>query len=120
LFTRSGKGAPSWGDLVMLMVAVSAVVVVAIAAFTLYHLHRTASDPVQAVYRAFTRKLARRGLTRQPAEGPLDFCRRVGRDAPALAAAAERVTQLYLAMRYGTEPLTRLRELRTLIRAFPR
>jgi hypothetical protein len=119
LLSGAGMGAPSWGDLVMLMIAVTAIVVAVIAALTLYRLHRPASDPVQRLYSAFIRKLARRGLRRAPSEGPLDFSQRIARDEPTLADAAERITHIYLAMRYGTEPIERLPELRAMVRAFP-
>jgi hypothetical protein len=106
--------------MVMLMLAVTGAVVAVIAALTLYRLRQTATDPAQALYRAFARKVARRGLTRAPSEGPRDFAARVGRSDPALAAAADRITQLYLALRYGAAPLAQLTALRALVRAFPR
>jgi transglutaminase-like putative cysteine protease len=120
LFAGAGMGTPSWGDMVMLMLAVTGAVVAVIAALTLYRLRQTATDPAQALYRAFARKVARRGLTRAPSEGPRDFAARVGRSDPALAAAADRITQLYLALRYGAAPLAQLTALRALVRAFPR
>jgi hypothetical protein len=120
LFAGAGMGTPSWGDMVMLMVAVTSAVVAVIAALTLYRLRQAPADPAQALYRAFARKLARRGLTRAPSEGPLDFARRVGRSDPALAAPADHITQLYLALRYGAAPLAHLADLRALVRAFPR
>jgi transglutaminase-like putative cysteine protease len=120
LLTGVGIGSPSWSDLVVLMVAVSSVVVTAIAALTLLRLQRAAVDPVQAAYRTFARKLARRGLVRSPTEGPLDFLHRVASADPERATAATRITQLYLALRYGTDSLARLPELKALVRAFPR
>ncbi len=119
LLSSSRMGAPSWGDLVMLMIAATIIVVAAIAALTLYQLRRRAGDPVQRIYRAFMRKAARRGLRRSPGEGPLDFSHRIAREAPPLAAAAQRITQLYLQMRYGTGAGGRLPELRRLVREFP-
>jgi hypothetical protein len=120
LFSRAGMGAPSWGDLVMLMVAVTGAVVAAIALVTLYRLRASEVDPVQRLYLAFVRKLARRGLTRAVGEGPLDFSRRVAGSDPALAPAVERITQLYLALRYGAGSPQGVTQLRALVRAFPR
>jgi protein-glutamine gamma-glutamyltransferase len=120
LFSRAGMGSPSWGDLVMLMIAVTAAVVAAIALATLYRLRRPDADPVQRVYRAFSRKLARRGLMRAAGEGPLDFSQRVAGSHPALAPATEQITQLYLALRYGTAAREGVARLRAMVRAFPR
>jgi protein-glutamine gamma-glutamyltransferase len=120
LFSRAGMGAPSWGDLVMLMVAVTSAVVAAIALVTLYRLRSSEADPVQRIYLAFVRKLARRGLTRAAGEGPLDFSRRVAGSDPALAPAVERITRLYLALRYGAGAPQSVTQLRAMVRAFPR
>jgi transglutaminase-like putative cysteine protease len=119
LLTRAGIGAPSWGDLVMLMVAVSAMVVGVIAALILLRLRGAGKDPVQAAYRGFLRKLERRGMRRAPTEGPLDFARRIAHSDAARADAAQRITQLYIGLRYGHEPKARVVQLRALIRAFP-
>jgi transglutaminase-like putative cysteine protease len=120
LFSRAGMGAPSWGDLVMLMVVVTGAVVAAIALVTLYRLRASEADPVQRIYLAFVRKLARRGLSRAAGEGPLDFSRRVAGSDPALAPAVERITQLYLALRYGAGTPQGVTQLRAMVRAFPR
>jgi hypothetical protein len=66
------------------------------------------------------RKLGRRGHARAPCEGPLDFALRVGRSDPALAVPTQRITEVYLALRYGAAPRSRLPELRALVHAFPR
>jgi transglutaminase-like putative cysteine protease len=120
LFTQVGMGTPSWGDLVVMMLVVSGVIVLGIAILTLRRLWATESDAVQRVYRAFARKLARRGFVREPAEGPLAFAQRVSQGAPELASAVEQVTQIYLGLRYGGVPLAHLKQLRALVRAFPR
>jgi hypothetical protein len=109
LFTQVGMGTPSWGDLVVMMLVVSGVIVLGIAILTLRRLWATESDAVQRVYRAFARKLARRGFVREPAEGPLAFAQRVSQGAPELASAVEQVTQIYLGLRYGGVPLAHLK-----------
>jgi transglutaminase-like putative cysteine protease len=118
LFSGAGLGTPSWGDLALMMLVVSALVVAAIAALTLKRLHE-GQDAVQSAYRRFAKKLARRGIVRAPAEGPVDFARRAASQDPALADAVARVTDLYVALRYGTAPRSALPELRRLVRAFP-
>ncbi len=58
-------------------------------------------DPFARAYARFCRKLARAGLERAPAEGPVAFAARVARERPALAEAAGRVTRLYVHARYA-------------------
>ena len=58
-------------------------------------------DPVSRDYQRFCRRLAAIGLSRAPAEGPLDYARRVAGERPDLAPAAGRIVALYLAERYA-------------------
>ena len=58
-------------------------------------------DPVSRDYQRFCRRLAAIGLSRAPAEGPLDFARRIAGERPDLAPAAGRIVALYLAERYA-------------------
>jgi hypothetical protein len=58
---------------------------------------------VTIAYRRFCDKLRRRGLTREAAEGPVDYARRVERLRPELTPAVEAITRLYVALRYGAE-----------------
>ena len=60
-------------------------------------------DPVSRAYRRFCRKLSRVGLYRGRAEGPLDYARRVCRSRPELIEPVEKITELYVALRYGRE-----------------
>jgi hypothetical protein len=60
-------------------------------------------DPVKTAYLRFCDKLRRKGLPREPAEGPLDYARRLEQLRPDLATAAAAITQLYVALRYGAE-----------------
>ncbi|MBM4200997.1 MAG: DUF3488 domain-containing protein, partial [Gammaproteobacteria bacterium] len=61
-------------------------------------------DPAVAHYRRFLRRLARRGVIRRPGEGPLDFGRRAATERPEAAAAIDRITELFLRLRYGRSP----------------
>jgi hypothetical protein len=58
-------------------------------------------DPVRLAYARFCEKLRRKGLPRDPAEGPLDYARRIAAARPELAAQAAAITALYTALRYG-------------------
>ena len=74
-----------------------------------------AHDPVQRAWHRFCRKLARRGLPREPNEGPLDYQRRIIHERPAIAAKTGEINRLYAQLRYHHEPdgkeLTRLERL---------
>ncbi len=54
-----------------------------------------------ALYARLLRRLRRRGLDRDPAEGPRDFAARAAQALPAGAASIEGITVVYLDARYG-------------------
>ena len=58
-------------------------------------------DPVAKIYRRFCRRLERAGVARRPSEGPVDFARRVVAARPQLRDSVERITALYVALRYA-------------------
>ena len=58
-------------------------------------------DRAARLYARFTGRLAGVGIAREPAEGPLDFARRVGRQRPDLEGEAQRITRLYVEARYA-------------------
>ena len=61
---------------------------------------RRDADPVVRAWQRACARLARRGLAREPSEGPLDFARRVRARRPADAEAFDRIAALYVAARY--------------------
>ncbi len=86
------------------LVSVIAVRLLAIALWMQRHVPRRGVDPVQAAYTRFCARLARRGITRAPNEGPADFAARAGHLRPDLVAQVEHITRLYIRVRYGPEP----------------
>jgi len=62
-------------------------------------------DPVARVYRRFCRKLARAGVARRGSEGPRDFAARVALLRPPLGKSVERITAMYVAIRYAGESI---------------
>lgn len=74
-----------------------------IIAVWLFRQREPVRDPARAVYDRFCGKIAATGIRRLPSEGPLDFARRAGLKQRALAAAVDRITALYVAVRYGGE-----------------
>jgi transglutaminase-like putative cysteine protease len=61
-------------------------------------------DPVQRAWLRFCDKLARGGLARASAEGPLDYASRIARELPAREDAARAIAALYVDQRYGPGP----------------
>jgi len=76
-------------------------------------------DRVHAAYQDYCVRLARRGLARAADEGPADYARRARRARPDLAGQIDAISDLYIALRYGKEPLQEeLAALRRSVRAF--
>ncbi len=61
---------------------------------------RTRPDPVSHAYQRFCRKLAKAQIVRGPHEGPADFAARASQLRPDLGEQIERITALYLSLRY--------------------
>lgn len=83
------------------------------AAGLLWPRRRIAEEPAAREYRRFCDRLARLGLPRRPAEGPLDYAERVAAARPELAERVRFISRLYIALRYrergGAEGVRRLR-----------
>jgi transglutaminase-like putative cysteine protease len=118
LWSHLGLGPATWQRLAMAaLVSVGAVLLALFVYLLLNGRQGTAPDRVQETYRRFCRKLARGGFARRQGEGPLDFASRVARARPDLAGRVRRITQLYVALRYGPAPdRQHLHKLRQLVR----
>lgn len=88
------------------------------AALLLWSLRRfTRPDPVQAAWRLFCGKLAKKGVERAPSEGPRDYSARAARALPGSRRAILRIGALYIRLRYGgSRAPARVGELRRLVR----
>jgi hypothetical protein len=98
-------GLDGWRDL---MLALTAALSVLLALFGLLAMRSARTvireDDALRAWQRLLRKLARRRLVPKPAEGPLDFARRVAQERPELAAGVDRIAVLYLRLRYLAEP----------------
>ena len=103
LLALFGAGEASAGDLVMGMFAAIGVVLAMLAAW-LTRRRSARVDPAQRIYRRFCDKLARGGVARRASEGPVDFAARAGSALPARRADVERITHMYVCLRYAGEP----------------
>ncbi len=99
LLFRAGLDDTTWRTLAILLIVAATVVTLLLALFTLRN-RRHKNDPVLAAYRTFCAKTARAGLARRDAEGPTDYAARLAAMRPDVAAAAQAITHLYVALRY--------------------
>ena len=74
---------------------------VLLVAFNLLYRDHPSGDPVQKMYRRFCRKLERIGVRKSSSEGATHFAQRAIRQHPELAAAINKITRLYNAIRYA-------------------
>jgi len=90
----------SRGDMALWL---SCLLIVIVALIALWVLRPAPSklDAVQTAWIRFENKLARAGLHRNAAEGPLDFAVRAAQTFPASQSAIEMIVELYLPLRYS-------------------
>ena len=102
MLSELGVTITNWREMVPILMA-AVLTVLALAALFTFLPKRQHRDPVVTIYDRFCQKLARQGFARQPAESPSEFAARVGRGRPDLKATVDRITSLYLALRYGPQ-----------------
>jgi hypothetical protein len=89
----------SWGRLTGLLTA--GVLLITLLYALLSWRPKKSTDPAQAAYLRFCRKLARAGLARAPYEGARAFAGRAARKRADLADSILDITDLYEDLRYG-------------------
>ena len=99
LLQRLGMAEPDWRGMTAALTALSGAAMLALTAWTLRQRRRL--DPAAALWARLSKRLARRGLARQAAEGPLDYAERVAAALPAAAADMRAMAALYARLRYG-------------------
>jgi protein-glutamine gamma-glutamyltransferase len=100
LLERLGLGARSWQGLAIALTAGFALAALALAAWLAWELRPRHRDPLAAGWDAVCARLAAAGLPRAPAEGPLDYARRVAAALPGLAPAIAALGEAYVTARY--------------------
>jgi hypothetical protein len=112
-----GMPRADWRDLAAALLGTMCVFAAVLLAWSLWR--GTRPDPVQAAWLRFCRKLAARGLARTPHEGPRDFADRAVRGVPSSGSAIRRISDLYIALRYGKAGApSEVAELKRLVRTF--
>lgn len=119
LLANAGLDNATWEKLTAILFVLAGIVVAMFTVIALRQMKTRVRDPVKIAYLKYCDKLRRKGLARDPAEGPVDYARRVERQRPELATAVEAITRLYVALRYGAESSTAaLLELQRRVRQF--
>ena len=119
LLSYVGFSEATWQTLAFLLMFCAGVAMLIGAVFALRDLRGAREDPVKKIYQRFCRKLERRGLLRDPAEGPRMFARRAAQQRPELATAVDEITALYVALRYGGESsASRVQDFKNRVRSF--
>jgi len=119
LLERVGIDNATWQKMAAVLFCLAGVILAIFTAVALRQLKDRVRDPAKIAYLRYCDKLRRRGLPRDPAEGPADYARRVRESRPDLTTPVAAITRLYIALRYGTEKsVDALRELQTRVKQF--
>ncbi len=110
-------GITDWRSLALVLGGALSITVLVLV-IVLRRQERADLDPVQRLYEAFCRRLARRGLARRPNEGPIDYARRIAGSRPDLARDAAVICTEYAHLRYAGDDPRRLACLRHAVRRF--
>jgi len=100
LLERVGLGERSWQGLAIALATGFALAALGLAAWLAWELRPRARDPLAARWGAVCARLAAAGVPRAPAEGPLDYARRVAAAMPALGTAVTALGDAYVTARY--------------------
>jgi transglutaminase-like putative cysteine protease len=119
LLSSFGIDNATWQKLAAILFVLSGIIIVMLTLLVLRQVRSQARDPVKTAYLRFCHKLSRKGLPRDPAEGPADYARRLERLRPDLTPVVAAITGLYVALRYGTATGSpQLQELQRQVRQF--
>ncbi len=100
LLDRLGLGERSWQGLAIALATGFALAALALGAWLAWELRPRHRDPLAAGWNALCERLASAGVPRAPAEGPLDYARRVAAALPAFAPAMAALADSYVTARY--------------------
>ena len=119
LLSRVGIDDATWRTLAIVLFCATSFIVLVLSVLMLRQFKARVRDPARIAYLRFCEKLRRKGLPRHPAEGPLDYARRLQAERPDLAVAVATISQLYVRLRYGAEHgADALEQLRRQVREF--
>ncbi len=98
LLNKLGLQRPNWQALAAAIAFATVAVMAALLGWAL--MQRRRDDPLERAWSAFSAKLARHGLARKPAEGPLDYGHRIADALPRHADVLLDIATSYARLRY--------------------
>lgn len=113
---RLGMRSPDWRQMTATLTVLAGLVLLGLTVWALRQHRRV--DAVQRLWLRLSRKLAKRGLPRQPWEGPQAYARRVATRFPENAAEMTAIAELYGRLRYGKVEPMMFDQLRILVARF--
>lgn len=99
-----GLSQVTWQQMVAALIAATGALLLAFALAMLWRVRSLNPDPVQRAWLRYGEVMARRGLQRRRAEGPLDFTARAVNRFPQQREMLLRIGELYIKLRYGARP----------------
>ena len=96
-----GLAEVTWQNMVIILIAVSGIIILALSLALLFRNNVQRPDPVQRIYLSYCDTMAKRGAARKPSEGPRDFAARVSMQFPEFRETAQKVSAIYVSLRYG-------------------
>lgn len=116
LLSRLGLGTPDWRWMTTVLSIACGGVVLGLTLWALRQRRR--KDPVVALWRKATARLAQRGLGPRAWEGPQAYAVRVAAARPEISAAIRDIAGSYARLRYGNADESQLAALRAQVAAF--
>ena len=110
----------SWRGVAFMLIIATAIVITLLTLIALRRHRPKVRDQALSAWNTVSRKLSRRGLGREPHEGPRDYVARIVASlTPAQAAALGAIQSLYIRVRYGGDTTgNELAELKRAVREF--
>jgi transglutaminase-like putative cysteine protease len=96
-----GLAEVTWQNMVIILTAVSGLIILALSLVLLFRINAQRPDPVQRAYLSYCDAMGKRGAARKPSEGPRDFAARVSMQFPEFKETAQKISALYVSLRYG-------------------
>jgi transglutaminase-like putative cysteine protease len=111
----------NWQNMVIILMVFCVLILLALTLALLFRNDERRLEPVQRIYLSYCDALAKRGAARKPSEGPRDFAARVSLQFPELRESAQKISTLYVLLRYGrSDNRGKFEELRNAVRSFRR
>ncbi|MEE8221915.1 MAG: DUF3488 and transglutaminase-like domain-containing protein [Nitrosomonadaceae bacterium] len=100
--SRVGMKTPGWKSMTIALIIGTGILMLILAVTMLLQLRYHTYDPVQEAYLKFCDKLAKKGIPRKPYEGARDYAERLAGLRPEFSQTTNAISELYIALRYGT------------------